>query len=326
MISNETHNNSGFSHNTFEDSKVGQEVSIIVPQPLLDVEGEPSRSLGSLTVEPALALVCFGVALSQIYETKILVDKACSFYYFYPDEVCNNLDSGNYTEQQETVQRFANRYLTYENLVEFIPGMYFSLVMGVWCDVRGRTFPLIFSYFSCFLLGLIYTINSYWFSLPPAWVLLARVPVALSGGGRVVDLTAFAYITDKCNTRARSLRMAFILIGLYASFPVAVYLGAYLYKKGGYLLVFGTQTVSYAAAFLYVVCYSIIEARNPSTVARGDAGQQKVPIKMVFSPFTLWESVASAFRTEDWKRKQIIGYTVAFALLTFALGKLLTGS
>jgi len=89
-----------------------------------------------------------------------------------------------------------------------------------------------------------------------AWhpfVLLFTValPHSLGGGNAVFHMAAFSYIADSSVPRSRTWRLGVAEAFWFLGSPVGLYLGAYLFERGGYLCVFGTAVTFHLIAVLY---------------------------------------------------------------------------
>ena len=63
------------------------------------------KILSNLTIEPAFFIMSFSISLETIATQQMAVLKSCKNDFNYPDEICNNLNSNNYTEQNKEVSQ-----------------------------------------------------------------------------------------------------------------------------------------------------------------------------------------------------------------------------
>lgn len=209
--------------------------------------------LSYVTVEPALVLQAFSFGLESVFMTNLWVDKTCLIHYGFGEEVCAKLDSGTYPQQQDTVQRLVNQYNVYRHIVEYLPALGVVLLLGAWSDWRGRRLPILVPALGQLLLGLGLVANSYWWSLPPAFILLAYLPAGLTGATVGLFMGVYAYVSATSTPKARTTRMAVVGVILFLASPVGKYFGAVLYARGGYVAVFGTMVTLDFLGVLYIL-------------------------------------------------------------------------
>ena len=61
------------------------------------------KILSNLTIEPAFFIMSVSIALEQIATQQMVVLKSCKIDFNYTDEICNNLQSENYTEENAQI-------------------------------------------------------------------------------------------------------------------------------------------------------------------------------------------------------------------------------
>ena len=313
---------------------------------------EPQRKRGfyGITIEPSMIFYTFAMSLSKVFVTNIMIDKVCLNYYHYSEYVCKNLDSNNFTEEQHLVQKVTNRYITYQTMIHYIPGIYFTLVMANWIQYKGKVLPLVLCHGSQLVQSVIYIANSYWFSLHPAWLLLADVPQGLSGGLLVTVMTTYAIVAENSTSRSRTLRLTLVQTLFDLSFPLGYYLGSSFFSFGGYILVFGVQLFVNILDLTYILLFSLICTRELQSdesyceIISTEGSRVQVladdlvevglfpskhetksysPLVKIFSPLWMIERVKIAFNVEKDVRIQLLGLCVVQALISFALGKYL---
>ncbi|XP_037781602.1 solute carrier family 46 member 3-like [Penaeus monodon] len=211
------------------------------------------RILSYVTVEPALVLYALGFGLESVFMTNLWVDKTCLIHYGFGEGVCAKLDSGMYTQQQDTVQRLVNQYNVYRHIVEYLPALVVVLLLGAWSDRRGRRLPILVPALGQLLMGLGLVANSYWWSLPPSFILLAYFPVGLTGGAMGLFMGIYAYVSATSTREARTTRMSVVGVILFLVSPAGKYLGTVIYGCGGYVAVFGAMAMLDFLSVLYVL-------------------------------------------------------------------------
>ena len=112
------------------------------------------------------------------------------------------------TIPEKVIEGKAAVYSTYRNLIEAGLPIIFSLFLGPWSDKHGSKIPMVIPLVGYTMSAFLYYIFSYTQDLEPAWLLLASVPIALSGGMISFVLSAFRYVASITSTENRSFRMA----------------------------------------------------------------------------------------------------------------------
>ena len=103
--------------------------------------------MSEISVEPVVFLYCLGMTVATFITQNIYYDKICKVgsVWFgngttFPEELCNQLDNGNFTEEQKYVQEIYNQMIMVVRFGNaFVPAV-FILFLGPWSDVGGRRF------------------------------------------------------------------------------------------------------------------------------------------------------------------------------------------
>lgn len=77
------------------------------------------------------------------------------------------------------------------------------------------------------------------------------LPHSFGGGNAVFHMAAFSYIADSSVPRNRTWRLGVAEAFWFLGSPVGLFLGAYLFERGGYLCVFATAVAFHLVAVLY---------------------------------------------------------------------------
>ncbi|XP_042860372.1 solute carrier family 46 member 3-like isoform X2 [Penaeus japonicus] len=295
-------------------SKKQEEATPLIENNIREGSGKKSF-LSKITVEPALALTAFGYGLALIFTTNLWIDKICYQQFGYSHEVCTQLDSGQYTLQQDNVQRVVNQYNVYKQLIEYIPALFAVLLLGAWSDRRGRRLPVILPVVGQFLLGLGLTANSFWWSLSPPFLLLAFIPVGLSGALTGMFMGAFAYVSVSSGQKSRTSRVSIVGVIMLLCLPLGQGVATYLYDVGGYVMVFGVQSGLSAISVVYLLLR--LETRPDGSAAPETEGS----VCEVLSPAYLKQTLMVVFRSREGKtRSHIIGNIMISCLVLFTYG------
>ncbi len=150
-------------------------------------------------------------------------------------------------------QETSASFVLYNSLVENSLPVLLVLFLGVWSDANHRRKPcLVLALMGklCRSLGLL--LNAYYMQWHP-YVLLFTValPHSFGGGNAVFHMAAFSYVADTSVPRSRTWRLGVAEAFWFLGSPVGLYLGAFLYERGGYLCVFATAVSFHAIAVLY---------------------------------------------------------------------------
>ena len=66
------------------------------------------KILSNLTIEPAFFIMSFSISLEMLATQQMAVLKSCKNDFDYSDEICYNLNSNNYTKENEEVSKKVN--------------------------------------------------------------------------------------------------------------------------------------------------------------------------------------------------------------------------
>ncbi|KAK7067957.1 hypothetical protein SK128_009716, partial [Halocaridina rubra] len=260
--------------------------------------------LDNITVEPILFFHSLSYAIDGIFYTNMIIDKTCKIQLNYSNEICVHLDSGNYTAQQDEVQKLSNTYQLYSTWVEYALAMLIVLFLGTWSDVHGRKLPVIAPLVGSSLKALGLLINAYFWSLKPFFIVLSYIPYGLCGGTMTIYMATYAFIGDDSSKRARTTRLSVAGVMMFAASPIGHGLGTILYSHGGYILVFG---IEFLTSLLSVV-YGLLRLKGGSTNKNDrDIARSSAEKKMSFSGIRASTRVVIKKR-EDYQRAHIIGH------------------
>lgn len=272
--------------------------------------------LSNVTVEPALLLFSCGHVIDSIYIPQIQIDKICSLMLNFSTEICENLDSGSFDEEEDAVQKIASRFNVYQHWVEYLPALVSMLLLGAWGDTRDRKLPVIASFVGCLLSSLILLASVYWWFLPASLTYLAFIPLGVMGSNLGVYMSISAYLSGISGTRSRTLRLSVVETLKYGTYPLGIYTALAVFEHGGYVAVYAFQASLFAVAVVYLIVR--LENQWPTAVQRDPSR----PLSEDLSPSKLKRSLALVWRErEDSGRAQILGYTAIICIFTFDVGK-----
>ena len=171
------------------------------------------------------------------------------------DEFCSNIE--NYTETQSysdveaAVESFNNYIAITENVIPILLAFY----LGSWSDHWGRR-PILFVTLTGKLISsFLNFINAVYLKEWSRWVWLATVMVVqnVTGGLLALIMVLYSFIADNSTTRSRTMRLGFISLAWHTAKPIATPLGAWVFKEGGYLYVFGIATALLFTGWTYII-------------------------------------------------------------------------
>ncbi|XP_042241337.1 uncharacterized protein LOC121878951 [Homarus americanus] len=275
------------------------------------------QALADVTVEPAILLHSVAYAIDQVYLTNIIIDKVCLVHFKYDAEVCENLDTGNYTVEQNQVQRLTSDYNVYNHWVEYLPSLVSILIQGAWEDVRGRRLPVLRSFVGSLLTALCFLANAYWWSLPAPFLLLSWVPLGVSGGNIGLNTNACIFVSAVSGSRSRTFRLSAMEWIKYGCYPLAIYLAMIIYSNGGYVTLYGFQVILYIVAVVYLAfCLE-----EPHSTKLQDEQTSSMSICEVFSTSWLTRTFAVTWRPRAaGGRTTLIANMAILLLVVFSQG------
>ncbi|ODN04335.1 Thymic stromal cotransporter [Orchesella cincta] len=215
-----------------------------------------------ITVEPAMFLQQAGDTLTYVIFQNLFIDKICRNQLHYDEKVCNLYESvqDEIPKSQEflipiinDIQETSANFVLYYSLVENSLPVLLVLFLGVWSDANHKRKPcLVLSLMGKFCRSVGLLLNAYYMAWHPLVLLFTvALPHSLGGGNAVFHMAAFSYIADSSVPRSRTWRLGVAEAFWFLGSPVGLYLGAYLYERGGYLCVFATAVTFHFIAVLY---------------------------------------------------------------------------
>ncbi|XP_069985991.1 proton-coupled folate transporter isoform X2 [Penaeus vannamei] len=215
--------------------------------------------VSQVSVEPVMLLDGLGFSVMIVYVENLQMDKICRVNLNYTEEMCENLS--RYPEENLKLQQSFSMFGMYNGIImAFIP-LFFILFMGAWSDKYGRKVPLIIAIIGHFCWAAGYLINSWMPDWPVEYILVAALMDSLGGGNVSFLTTANAYISDVTSEETRTSRVGFANSIWFLGGPIGTLLGTYIYKYGGYQILFGTSVLMYAVSLVYL--FFLPESHGP---------------------------------------------------------------
>nr|XP_045611717.1 proton-coupled folate transporter-like [Procambarus clarkii]XP_045611718.1 proton-coupled folate transporter-like [Procambarus clarkii] len=280
--------------------------------------GGVRRLLAAITLEPAVFLYVLGFGLDVVFVKNLWVDKTCLLHFNFSEDICTNLSSGKFPDEQNAVHRQVTRYTLYCAIVQHVPAVVVVMVLGAWSDLRDRRLPILVPMMGYFLMALGLFANSYWWFLQPEILLLCFVPVGLTGAVMAIYMSVSAYISADSDVKMRTTRLSVVMVIV----PIAATLGRglalMLFTHSGYVAVFGTQSILCAVAIVYVM---LRLKKRPEGVSIEATPPGASKVLEVLSPARLRKTVQVACRGREGSvRRNIFGHVAVIWLLVFTAG------
>merc|ERR1712126_26237 len=137
---------------------------------------------------------------------ELYLDKACKVNLNYSAEVCDDMNSNNVTQVE--VQKFVSGVQAFNGILQSVPAILFTFVLGSLSDRIGRGPLILIGLLSGIVLNLVFLINSFWFYELRTEFLLFECLQDVLGGGSTFFIGCYALLADKTETGERTRRMA----------------------------------------------------------------------------------------------------------------------
>ncbi|XP_071526054.1 probable peptidoglycan muropeptide transporter SLC46 isoform X2 [Panulirus ornatus] len=209
------------------------------------------RVIFSMAVEPVMLLDGLGYSVMIVFVENLQMDKICLVNLNLTSEMCANLS--HYPEENIKMQQAFSMFGMYNGIIMAFLPLFFILFMGAWSDKYGRKVPLYIATLGHFCWAFGYLLNSWVTEWPVEYLLVAALMDSL-GGGTVSFLTAAnAYISDVTSEETRTMRVGLANSIWYLGGPIGTLMGTYIYKYGGYQVLFGTSVLMHCVSLIYLV-------------------------------------------------------------------------
>jgi PCFT/HCP family folate transporter-like MFS transporter 1/3 len=189
----------------------------------------------------------------------------------------------------------------------------FSLFLGSWSDKHGSKIPMVLSLFGYTISTIMYTTFSYIPNVDPGILLLASIPVSLTGGLIALIMSAFRYVADITSVENRSFRIAMAEGCWFLGSPFGLLGSAQVLKHGGYPAVFLISTILYVVALLYAVLF--VKNDKPVNELESDSNM----FQDMFNISAVKDTVHTCFRRRPGYGRfwiVILLTTICFRILT----------
>ncbi len=122
-----------------------------------------------LRVEPYMVLIAFCFQMRETPLNLLIQDKLCRQKYNMSVEFCTNLQEMKESEKNYKIKTLvlgdAVQYNMYHTLMQFCPGIVWSLFLGAWIDkyINGRKTIFLIGAITSSIEAAINTLNAYYF-------------------------------------------------------------------------------------------------------------------------------------------------------------------
>ncbi|XP_064079874.1 probable peptidoglycan muropeptide transporter SLC46 [Macrobrachium nipponense] len=270
-----------------------------------------------ISVEPAFFLMAVAYGIDSVNLSSFWVDRVCRS--LYSKGICEHLQSGNYSEEQDTVQRLVGKYKsTFSHWIECVPAIFVVLILGAWSDVKDRKLPVVLPQVGVLCKYFILVIFSYYGDTPPLYLLIASVPVGFSGGILAFFLGFSSYLAATVSFQSRTLRFGLMNVLMLVAVPVGRVIATAVYAHFGYGSVFCCQSVIVCLG----VIYSVLRLeKHPGVDLSSGVPKNKVGLLEMLSPVRMKRTLSVPFKKrQGGLRTQILGHIFIIAGLLFDSG------
>ena len=138
----------------------------------------------SLSVEPIALLHTFGKSLANGAQqvANLEMEKICKFELEYNDTVCDNLNGGDWDDEQNEVQIRLNNFVMIGSYLQALPPILFTLVMGAISDRVGRKPLIILPILGAVIVGFGNILNVFFFDQWPLEAFYTNIILDYFGG------------------------------------------------------------------------------------------------------------------------------------------------
>lgn len=263
-------------------------------------------ALKHVSVEPAGFFLWVAVFMNYIMSLNLILDRACRVNNGFAAEVCddikNNVNKGNYTEEEKAIQNVVANVQIYKSLLVNACPMLYVLFLGPWSDKYGRKVPLLLPTFGYCLQSVLLVIFSVVESADAYVILLtATLSITVIGGStRIFAMGAMSYIGDTSTDNVRTVRIGFYRCCSALGYPVGFALGAALIKSSlSPTTCFLISTVV-SGISLFLVIFCVKNTPHPSIKKEeGTEGLGKSAAKSALDPRNALKVLSVPFKKRE---------------------------
>lgn len=173
----------------------------------------------------------------------------------------------------------------------------------------------------------VFQMNAYWTELPSIYMLLGGVPRAVTGGFITLLMATYSYMADVTKIGVRTMRIAFMDLGMGLGAPLGLLLSDFLFYRLGYLGIYGISGLFFLIAIIYTIV-RIEDTRGPFSKHHLEiselANRPDSMLKDLFDTENVKNTCAIVLKSRPHKgRTKIILLMGAMCSLVFVFGKFL---
>jgi len=275
-----------------------------------------TKFLKNITVEPVVFFYSLGFSITMLPSANLYFDKTCKVGSVifgngstYHDDICDNLDNGDFDDVQEYVQKTVATIQLVTLFVKGIPPIIFALFIGPWSDKFGRKFLIIFPLFGYVLYDLWFLVNVIYFDELVVEYLMLEIVQYWFGGFMCMFLGLYAYISDVSPEGSRTARIAIMDFVFFAGIAIGKGVAGIILTTYGYEVIYGAAAIMNVLAILYALFFVTesdkirIEKGMPSYKAKDG---QKPTLGSMFNFNRLKESFQVAFKRREGGLRHVI--------------------
>jgi len=240
----------------------------------------------NITVEPVIFFYAIGFGITTIISPSLYFDKICKVgspifgdrNKTWNDTVCDNLDNGNYSEEQEYVQKTYSTIHTVTMLLKVIPPIIFSLFVGPWSDKFGRRNLIILPLTGYIAYNLWFLINVIYFDELIAEYLMLEVFQYWPGGYMCLFMGSYSLISDHSSKESRTTRIAIFDFTFLGAMSIGMGISGKINTAYGPAAIYVTGCVCQSLALLYAI-FCVKEYKLPNeNPDNGIERKQSLPV------------------------------------------------
>lgn len=219
-----------------------------------DSESKSSRLIACITnatIEPFMFLYMFSYMLTVVCTKTLQMEKGCRHELNFSEAICSNLSA--HEDEKVLVERIANNYGLYTNLIRFIPATLVVIFMGSWSDKYGRKPPLMLGVIGVILSDIGLVLNALYYDAPLEYFLLANVPSGLSGGFINVMSITYSLATESASEKFRTIKFALVELGMALGMSLGTLAGGIMSRNYSYVTILTTATIGHCFTILWVL-------------------------------------------------------------------------
>ncbi len=124
------------------------------------------------------------------------------------------------------VQTEATEYFLLKSVLEASIQILYAMFLGEWIEKHGCRLTILLPLWGLLVSSLYFLLLSYIPSFPTPIVLLASLPIGLTGGSLAFNISTFSYITRVTSLEKRSFRLTVAEISGMVGGPLGILCGA----------------------------------------------------------------------------------------------------